>query len=353
MSAGVASIFRQFDQTDWDVKRNHHRCVCHVIALILGAGLKALKLSKSIVRPEKPGWEAPDAWANEDDDQCDTAGIGFTLKKKQSEWKLWAKKLGYEGRGVIGGYGICWNIAYDSRQRAYEGRRVIKQLLDNESDKFAGKSHKDHFFKSYELSTKEWEDVNSLNCILKDFLEMTKRMEGDGPKLGMVLYEYDRVLNSLRRKEITARDTVLDPMFQPMLTITKNKSFDKHTSHITDLINKKFKECKTALELLKPSSLEPKQTQSDPEIDAASTDEYSNGKEYDFFQETLKLNNVNTELDQYNKSNFPMDKKGCALGWWKLHAKDFPVLSVLARDYLACPASSASVERTFSAAEKI
>jgi hypothetical protein len=53
MSAGVASIFRQFDQTDWDVKRNHHRCVCHVIALILGAGLKALKLSKSIVRPEK------------------------------------------------------------------------------------------------------------------------------------------------------------------------------------------------------------------------------------------------------------------------------------------------------------
>jgi hypothetical protein len=97
-----------------------------------------------------------------------------------------------------------------------------------------------------------------------------------------------------------------------------SKSFDKHTSRITDLINKKFKECKTALELLKPSSPEPKQTQSDPEIDAAPTDEYSNGKEYDFFRETLKLNNVNTELDQYNKSNFPMDKKGCALGWWKV-----------------------------------
>ncbi|PLW14415.1 hypothetical protein PCASD_17054 [Puccinia coronata f. sp. avenae] len=196
-------------------------------------GLKALKLSKSIVWPEKvdkyfpvleatneepedieevdkeesdnneidpddaeleslqPGWEAPDAWANEDDDQCDPAGIGFTLKKKQSEWKLWAKKLVYEGRGVIGGYGIRWNLAYDSQQRAYEGRRVIKQLLDNKSDKFAGKSHKDHFFKSYKLSTKEWGDVNSLNCVLKDFLEMTKRMEGDGPKLGMVLYEYD------------------------------------------------------------------------------------------------------------------------------------------------------------------
>jgi hypothetical protein len=108
-------------------------------------------------------------------------------------------------------------------------------------------------------------------------------------------------------------------MFQPMLTITKkyvklaincntvvmatflhpawqtmlfSKSFDEHTSRITNLINKKFKECKTALELLKPSSPEPKETQSDPKIDAAPTDKYSDGKEYDFFQETFTAKGV-------------------------------------------------------------
>ncbi|PLW30408.1 hypothetical protein PCANC_23271 [Puccinia coronata f. sp. avenae] len=81
------------------------------------------------------GWEWNEGGSK--NNLCDGSGIGFTLKKKQAEWKLWAGKLGYKGRGLIGGYGIRWNIAYDSRQRAYEGRRVIKQLLDNESDKYS------------------------------------------------------------------------------------------------------------------------------------------------------------------------------------------------------------------------
>ncbi|KAI9608644.1 hypothetical protein H4Q26_004829 [Puccinia striiformis f. sp. tritici PST-130] len=184
MARAVAATIRAFDSTTWDVERNHHRCICHVIALILGAGLKALELSTKMVRPERsdesfpgsllatitevdepgnndiveviaeasedddvdpvdaergsrvPGWEDEN---EEEDDvvEVDESGIGFTLKKidyicrritgspqKQAEWKLWAKTLGYKGRGVIGGYGIRWNIAYDSRQRAYEGRRV-------------------------------------------------------------------------------------------------------------------------------------------------------------------------------------------------------------------------------------
>ncbi|KNE87500.1 hypothetical protein PSTT_15641 [Puccinia striiformis] len=87
----------------------------------------------------EPGWEQEDD--NSDVDESDLSGIGFTLKKidyisrriasspqKQAEWKLWAKKLGFQGRGLIGGYGIRWNIAYNSRQRAYEGRRVSARL---------------------------------------------------------------------------------------------------------------------------------------------------------------------------------------------------------------------------------
>ena len=37
-----------------------------------------------------------------------------------------------------------------------------------------------------------------------------------------------------------------------------------------------------------------------------------------------------------------------ALEWWKVHARDFPNVAVMARKYLGCPASSASVERLFS-----
>ncbi|KAI9616470.1 hypothetical protein H4Q26_010865 [Puccinia striiformis f. sp. tritici PST-130] len=82
------------------------------------------------------GWEEPNP--NNDDkatgeDSENPIGIAFTLKKidyicsriasspqKQAEWKVWAAKLGFTGRGVINGYRIRWNIAYESRQRAYD-----------------------------------------------------------------------------------------------------------------------------------------------------------------------------------------------------------------------------------------
>ena len=38
-----------------------------------------------------------------------------------------------------------------------------------------------------------------------------------------------------------------------------------------------------------------------------------------------------------------------ALEWWKTNAAKFPNLSVMARQYLGCPATSATVERLFSA----
>ncbi|KNE95963.1 hypothetical protein PSTG_10760 [Puccinia striiformis f. sp. tritici PST-78] len=53
IAKGLSAQFRSFDSSTWDVASNHHRCICHVIALILGAGLKELQLSKMMVRAEK------------------------------------------------------------------------------------------------------------------------------------------------------------------------------------------------------------------------------------------------------------------------------------------------------------
>ncbi|KNE88814.1 hypothetical protein PSTG_17748 [Puccinia striiformis f. sp. tritici PST-78] len=438
MAKAVAAKFRAFDSTQWDVVNNHHRCTCHVIALILGAGLRALSLSTKMVRPERsdqtfptletvteedeeeedeseeivevidhesheevvdpddaetplpePGWEQEDD--NSDVDESDLSGIGFTLKKidyisrriasspqKQAEWKLWAKKLGFQGRGLIGGYGIRWNIAYNSRQRAYEGRRVIKQLLENESDKYAGKSAADHFFKSYELTSKEWEDINNLNQVLKEFLELTKRFEGDGPKLPMVLFEYVRLLDSLEKKKRAALSTSLEPMFDPMIKILKKylnlalrcdtvvmatflhpswrmmlftNRFPDHLTRIIGLTSKKFNERAALLKSLQPETLQPKNTQS--ETNATPEDSDSDAGEYNYYPVNNDAPLVNTEMERYNNGDFPMDRKGCVLGWWKAHCKDFPVMGSLARDYLACAPSSATIERTFSAAARV
>ena len=37
-----------------------------------------------------------------------------------------------------------------------------------------------------------------------------------------------------------------------------------------------------------------------------------------------------------------------ALEWWTMNASKFPNLSVMAQQYLGCPATSATVERLFS-----
>ncbi|PLW16375.1 hypothetical protein PCASD_24225 [Puccinia coronata f. sp. avenae] len=61
------------------------------------------------------------------------------------------------------------------------------------------------------------------------------------------------------------------------------------------------------------------------------------------------------ELTSYlgGKYKIPLANSNQALKWWKEHHQDFPVLLLMARDYLACSATSASVERCFSAAANI
>jgi hypothetical protein len=108
---------------------------------------------------------------------------------RRTEFSEWSKKLEIQTTMLIAGYGIRWNVAYDSRSRAYKARKVcetssipgvhqnsqslspafqvINQILNNETERNAGKSSKNHFFKGYEVSTKEWESVNSLNMVLK------------------------------------------------------------------------------------------------------------------------------------------------------------------------------------------
>ena len=54
----------------------------------------------------------------------------------------------------------------------------------------------------------------------------------------------------------------------------------------------------------------------------------------DEVEEYLKLSTINPEMNP--------------LKWWKIHAKDFPVISKLARKYLCICASISPSERVFS-----
>ena len=54
----------------------------------------------------------------------------------------------------------------------------------------------------------------------------------------------------------------------------------------------------------------------------------------------------NEELDRY--LNSPIDSNTDPLIWWKIHEKDYLILSKIAKDYLPIQATSVLSERTFS-----
>ncbi|PLW37814.1 hypothetical protein PCASD_11315 [Puccinia coronata f. sp. avenae] len=67
---------------------------------------------------------------------------------------------------------------------------------------------------------------------------------------------------------------------------------------------------------------------------------------------------ASTHLDELSiyllgKYKLAASQAGQLLKWWKEHHLEFPVLSSLAKDFLACCSTSASVERCFSAAADI
>ncbi|KAH9467687.1 hypothetical protein Pst134EA_011320 [Puccinia striiformis f. sp. tritici] len=273
MATELARIVRR-KNGDFDHHEDHHpRGFCHVLALVLGAGLRALKLAKPLKPPAKtPNYfptldnivegdedegveeiemetlqledsedsdevdpdDASDASENADNDLEElSGGTVHTLVKvdyicrrvssssaRQADFKLIADDLKHKG-SLIPGYGICWNIAYDCWQRAYAARKVIDQLLEDETDKCAGKASMVHYYKGYEISKKEWENLNSLTIVLEEFVALTLIMEGDGPNASMVLYEYCRLLKTLEKRKIALEFAVLKPMFDPMIKVAK------------------------------------------------------------------------------------------------------------------------------------
>jgi hypothetical protein len=73
--------------------------------------------------------------------------------------------------------------------------------------------------------------------------------------------------------------------------------------------------------------------------------------------EPLQPVQLQTEVDKYLAlPQLPYDRNGKdtnPLDWWKLHAPQLPNLAMMARQFLAMPASSAGPERAFSAAGRM
>ncbi|KNE95603.1 hypothetical protein PSTG_11092 [Puccinia striiformis f. sp. tritici PST-78] len=426
MAAEVDRLILEKTDVDLNLAKNHIRCVCHKIALILNAGLKAITLGHDgLTKPKGdtlgyvPGLisiaeeseeiEVTDRFEEEgvgivgqgpsvDDGDGDSeaeeepigassgnqivdtlAKVDFVIQKitassaKRSEFATFSKELQHDRPSLIAGYGIRWNIKYESRKRAYKGRFVINKLIYNErerQDREGGKN----FFQDKEITRSDWELVKHLNEILGEFYTLTKKMEGDISSAGMILAEYrcmksflEKRMNSpaevdfrtMFRKMIQKTDqyldealacdaillaTVLNPTYR--LTIFQ-VWFPKNVVYTQTLIQHEFNRIKLEYE----ANSAPKQPAPSPPKSSKEHVRLMEAEAVDFFPDTVDPTSAD-ELSIYlsGKYKWPKENADDPLTWWKAHTREFPVLSLLARDYLACCATSASVERCFSAA---
>jgi hypothetical protein len=152
-------------------------------------------------------------------------------------------------------------------------------------------------------------------------------MEGDGLKLPMVLYEYIQILDSLEKKKAAATATALEPLFGPMITITKKyldlaitcntvvmatflhpawrmmlfkKRFGSHLTWITQLIQRKFTNQEELLDSLKPDSTPPKESETEPNTCVSGVEESDEDNEFRYYPTNSETVEINTEMEQYN-----------------------------------------------------
>ncbi|KNF05304.1 hypothetical protein PSTG_01519 [Puccinia striiformis f. sp. tritici PST-78] len=268
MAVGVGRIVSQKTGTYMNLLNNSIQCFCHKVALILKAGLDSIGVGEAGYTKKKqdglrfvPGLESiaeeaedidgsnlfreegtvPLLDGSESDSEASDSKAGTTpgdriaavFKKvdavflkitgsaaKQSEYKFWAPKVEKVAPPtLIAGYGIRWNIKFQSRDRADQGQNAIHKLIEIErahQDQEGGKN----FFDNVEITPGNWKVVKRLNDVLKEFYFITKKMEGDISSAGMMLAEYRWIKTFLNQQLVLPNNTEFRPMFRKMITKT-------------------------------------------------------------------------------------------------------------------------------------
>ncbi|PLW49732.1 hypothetical protein PCANC_10453 [Puccinia coronata f. sp. avenae] len=243
---------------------------------------------------------------------------------KQSEYTTWCKKLNFYGPNFIAGYRIQWNIKFQSRNRAYNACKIIRKLIENKKDRQERDGGK-NYYNNVEITRANWEVVNKLNTTLS------------------------HIKVFLQKKLNDASNNQLQNMLKTMLAKTEkyvNKDL-AHYKRAKKLLQDSFEKRKADFNAINPSQ--------DPMINNLDKpDDSQELNNVNYFPDTVEVTHFD-EVAIYigGKYKLPTSQAGNCLKWWKDHSHKFSILAPLAWDYLACLATSASVERCFSAAADV
>ncbi|KAA1138370.1 hypothetical protein PGTUg99_033167 [Puccinia graminis f. sp. tritici] len=134
------------------------------------------------------------------------------LAAERSNFKCTANQLKLKVSPLIAGYGIRWNIRYQSYQKAIDARAVIDHILKEDQENQAG------LFGDVFFTPRDWKEIDSLNLELEVFVKLTSQMEGDLPTGTHFILKYLELKDSLTEKVNRSLETdTLYPMYNAML----------------------------------------------------------------------------------------------------------------------------------------
>lgn len=291
-------------------------------------------------------------------------------------------------KALLSGHGICWGIRAERWERMWEAQDLIDRVMKEDlaevhsKKRWAKKDGKKHgYFEESIFSVADWQAMRDMLDILTPYKILTREMEGDKPTGCLVLVKYVQLKASMEtRLKKMHPNNPLYPMVDVMIdkiiaylnealacnTLTLAAVFHpglrvKFFSHsfgmgaegnnrAEDLLRVVFNEKRNEMDLDNQPAAAPS-TSKTPTVDAFGSQMTS------FYGDIVESSNLN-ELDRYIQGVDPMitpdlNDPQLALDWWNAHAGKYPVLSALARDYLATPAASGAPERLFSVAGRI
>ncbi|PLW52263.1 hypothetical protein PCASD_00013 [Puccinia coronata f. sp. avenae] len=285
---------------------NHIRCICHKVALILTTGLKSINTGTAGLTKSKkktlgfvPHLEAiPES----NDKQPGTFHLGDEEVSRETE-------------------------ANSDDESSCANNNQPGKLPDNPETTMA-------------------------KILKKEFYFVTEKMEGDHSLAGMIIVEYQLINNFLKERLRTVVDFELKGMLKTMIKKTKTyltKALACNAIILATILNPSYQ---ISAELA--ANMGPRQPSPPAESQPQLNSHWRPIDGMDLFP-AVTDSVFADELSSYlgGKYKYIPSQADQCLTWCKEHHGEFPILALLAKDYLACSATSASVERCFLAAADI
>ncbi|XP_065318866.1 uncharacterized protein LOC135926860 [Gordionus sp. m RMFG-2023] len=205
------------------------------------------------------------------------------------------------------------------------------------------------------ISDLAWNNIEIYREFLEPFNFATEMAScANTPSISTIIPLYSSIFEHVKSYNNNPNAILKTASLAALTKLNKYYNFNKHLFIISTMIDPRFilsshllkhNNMETLIEYLNEYNIYKINNNNSAEL----TNEAQNNKELSFYDKIYQVkphNNNNLEISKYiDEATISNDTN--PLDWWKLNKNRYPVLSKIARDYLAIPATSSSSERTF------